>query len=138
MNKLYFNTVPYYAAKATMTVTQSFRGAGPWGTGYAAASVTMNAPVPTVTWGNTGYDKRGTTTTMTTGGMTNTHKGVGGLQLVSGILYNGSNAAAKGSVTLGNTITVTLPEPEPALGVGVGALALALVGLTRVRRPRQR
>jgi len=98
----------------------SVRGAGPWGTGYQLISLTMYANPPTQTVGVTGYDKRNAS-------------GVGNLQLVSGILYNGKGKAP-GSNTRAAVLTLQLPEPGTAQGVAVAALALALIGWTRSRR----
>jgi len=86
------------------------------GTGNVTIQISMNAFAPLVTVGLTGYDDR-TTTTTSLGAV---NKGVGNIQLVSGLLGNGVNV--KGTATLANVITVTLPEPETAAGVfGGGA-----------------
>jgi len=114
--------------------TGSVRGGGPWGTGYALFEVTKNANPPYQTVAVTGYDTRHTVTTMK-GTMTYTHKGVGNLQLVSGVLYF-SDPGDPGNSTRANILTLTLPEPGTAQGVALGALALALIGWTRARRGR--
>lgn len=116
----YFPTATYVPNPAVM----QFVGAGPWGTGYVNIQITQNQqpPLTKLSWALTGYDNRNAS-------------GVGNLQLVSGVMYNGLNV--KGSVTLGNALTLTLPEPAPALGVAAGAFALAGLGWLRVRRQRQ-